>query len=85
VNNIATLGVSIGNDIEKSTEGMKEVELNRLLQASNSEPKHKDTCQLFDDETSEADSDLGLDQQAIQHLMGDIAEDVLRMEGGSME
>jgi hypothetical protein len=51
VNNIATLGVSIGNDIEKSTEDMKEVELNRLLQASNSEPKHKDTCQLFDDET----------------------------------
>jgi hypothetical protein len=34
---------------------------------------------------SEADSDLGLDQQAIQHLVGDIAEDVLRMEGGSME
>jgi hypothetical protein len=60
---------------------MKEVELNMLLQASNSEPKHKDTCQLFDDETSEADSDLGLDQQAIQHHVGDIADDVLGMEG----
>jgi hypothetical protein len=65
VNNIATLGVSIGNDIKKSIVSMKEVELNRLLQNSISESKHKDSCQLFDDETSEVDSDLGFDQQAI--------------------
>jgi hypothetical protein len=52
---------------------MKEVELNRLLQTHISEPNLKDSCQSFDEEYSEVDSDLGLDHQAIQHLMGDIA------------
>jgi hypothetical protein len=81
VSNIATLEVSIGNDIGKSIASLKELEHNRLLQASNSEPKHKQTCQLYEDETSDVDSDLGLDQHAIQHLVGDIAEDALGMEG----
>jgi hypothetical protein len=53
VNNIATLRVSIGKDKGKGIAGTKELEHNRLLQASNSEPKHKDTCQLYDDEASE--------------------------------
>jgi hypothetical protein len=81
VNNTTTLGVSLGKDVRKSIACLKEVEHNRLLQASNSEPKHIDTCQLYDEEVSDMDSDLGLDQHAIQHLVGDIAEDILGMEG----
>jgi hypothetical protein len=38
---------------------------------------------MSEDYYSEVDSDLGLDHQAIQHLVGDIADDVLGMEGAT--
>jgi hypothetical protein len=34
-----------------------------------------------DDNYSEVNSELGLDHKAIQHLVGDIADDVFGMEG----
>jgi hypothetical protein len=61
VSNIAMLGVSIGKDIGKNIEDMKETELDRLLQASYNTPNQEDMSQNVDDETSEAGSDVGLD------------------------
>jgi hypothetical protein len=61
VSNIAMLGVSIGKDIGKNIEDMKETELDRLLQASYNTPNQEDMSQNVDDETSEAESDVGLD------------------------
>jgi ethanolamine utilization protein EutA (predicted chaperonin) len=69
VDNITSLGVSIGTDIAQSIVSMKEVELNRLLQTPLRDLNHKDLCQSSDDNYSEVDSDLGLDHKAIQHLM----------------
>jgi ethanolamine utilization protein EutA (predicted chaperonin) len=69
MDNITSLGVSIGTDIEQSIVSMKEVELNRLLQTPLRDLNHKDLCQSSDDNYSEVDSDLGLDHKAIQHLM----------------
>jgi hypothetical protein len=60
---------------------MKEVELNRLLQTPLRDLNHKDLYQSPDDYYSEVDSELGLDHKAIQHLMGDIADDAFGMEG----
>jgi hypothetical protein len=60
---------------------MKEVELNMLLQTPLRDLTHNDLCQSSDDNYSEANSELGLDHKAIQHLVGDIADDVFGMEG----
>jgi hypothetical protein len=81
VDNITSLGVSIGTDIEQSIVSMKEVELNRLLQTPLRDLNHKDLCQSSDDNYSEVDSDLDLDHKAIQHLVGDIGDDAFGMEG----
>jgi hypothetical protein len=81
VDNITSLGVSIGTDIERSIVSMKKVELNRLLQTPLRDLNHKDLYQSSDDYYSEVDSELGLDHKAIQHLMGDIADDAFGMEG----
>jgi hypothetical protein len=81
VNNITMLGISLGKGIDKSIANIKEQEHNRLVETSKREPKHKDKCDSDDDVESEIDSDLGLDHHAIQHLIGDIADDVFWMEG----
>jgi hypothetical protein len=36
---------------------------------------------MHDEDVSDIDSDLGLDQYAIKHLVGDIAEDIIGTEG----
>jgi hypothetical protein len=81
VNNITMLGISLGKGIDKSIANIKEQEHNRLVETSKREPKHKDKCDSDDDVESELDSDLGLDHHAIQHLIGDIADDVF-LDGG---
>jgi hypothetical protein len=80
VSNIATLGVSIGKGIGKNIQDMKATELDRLFQASHNTPNQKDMGQSVDDQTCEADSDMGLERQAFKQPVGDIAEDVLGME-----
>jgi hypothetical protein len=81
--NITTLGVSSGTNVDRSVASIKELEHKRLTEAARKEPKEANKYST-DDELSENDSDLGLDHQAIQHLVGDIAEDVLGVDGSPL-
>jgi hypothetical protein len=76
VSSITSLGVSLGNEVDKGLENIKTLELNRLLEVSKTElNKDKQECSNEDD-ASETDSDQDLDQDAIQHLVGDIADEI---------
>jgi hypothetical protein len=79
--NIATLGVSLGNNVASTIACLKEIEHNRLVQASSSKLRQLELGIMHDEEVSDIDSDLGLDQYAIKHLVGDIAKDILGTEG----
>jgi hypothetical protein len=78
--NIETLGVSLGKNVASTIACLKEAEHNRLVQASSSEPRQLEPGNLHDEEVSDIDSGLGLDQYAIKHLIGDTAEDILGIE-----
>jgi hypothetical protein len=69
---MASLGVSLANNVASTIACLKETEHNRLVQASSTEPKHLDSGIIHDEEESDIDNDLGLDQYAIKHLVGDI-------------
>jgi hypothetical protein len=60
---------------------MKDIECNRVLQVPTNAPRKLEMCCLDEEDGSDMDSDLGLDHTAIQHLIGDIADDILGTEG----
>jgi hypothetical protein len=71
----------LGKDVANSIACLKETERDRLFQTSTSSPKQSKSCQLDEEEGRDMDSDLGLDHNAIQHLVGDIVDDILGTEG----
>jgi hypothetical protein len=65
VTGITSLGISLGNEVDKGLENIKNLEHNRLLEASKTDlNKDKQDCSDEDD-ASESDSDIDLDQRAI--------------------
>jgi hypothetical protein len=77
VKNIALLGVSLGKNVANSIACLKENEHERLVQAASCEPNQVESGISHDGEVSDIDSDLGLDQFTIKHLVVDIVEDIL--------
>jgi uncharacterized alkaline shock family protein YloU len=55
--------------------------LTRLEEATRKEKSDLNMHNLDDEEISETESDMGFDQNAIKHLVGDIAEDVIGVYG----
>jgi hypothetical protein len=81
VSSINSLGISLGNEVDNGLENIKTLDLNSLLEASKTKlNKDKQECSNEDD-ASETDSDLDLDQDAIQHLVGDIADEIFGEQG----
>jgi hypothetical protein len=78
--NIASLGVSLGKNVRNSIASLKEIEHDRLVEAASRAPDKVESGISQEKEVSDIDSDLGLDQFAIKHLVGDIAEDILGTE-----
>jgi hypothetical protein len=83
MSSITTLGVSLSNDVAKRIENIKELEYNKLLEASKTKPKDKELWNSDNDSVSEKDSNIGLDHHGIQHLIGDIADDVFGEDGST--
>jgi hypothetical protein len=81
VGNITSLGVSLGKDVASTVASMKDIECNRVLQVPTNAPRKLEMCCLDEEDGSDMDSDLGLDHTAIQHLIGDIADDILGTKG----
>jgi hypothetical protein len=79
------LGVSMGKDINVSISNLKALEYEQLEQASKSAPICTSKTCDSDDNISDTDSDLGWNQQAIQHLVGDIADDILNTSGSRFD
>jgi hypothetical protein len=76
VSSINSLGISLGNEVDNGLENIKTLDLNSLLEASKTKlNKDKQECSNEDD-ASETNSDVDLDQDAIQHLVGDIADEI---------
>jgi hypothetical protein len=82
---IDKLGVLMGKDINVSVSNLKALEYERLEQASKSAPIRTSKICDSDDNISDTDSDLGWNQQAIQHLVGDIADDILNTNGSRFD
>jgi hypothetical protein len=78
---ITSLGIDLGSDVENGIDNVKELEYNKLLEASNLETKDKEHGTLGEENESDLDSDLGFDYNAIQHLVGYIVEEVLGNDG----
>jgi hypothetical protein len=79
---IASLGISIGSNVDNCNNIIKEIEDKRLFEAPNLESTNKVQNTTDDDVASDIDSDFGLDHHAIiQHLTGDIVEDMLGTDG----
>jgi hypothetical protein len=81
--NISNLGVHLGDNEDKNIENIKLLEHNRLAEASKMDQKQINIThtQEEDDAISDKDSDLGLDHDTIQHLVGDITKDVFGDDG----
>jgi hypothetical protein len=84
VSSITSLGISLGNEVDKGIENINILEHNRLLEASRPQPNNEKQCSSDDDDVSETDSDLVLDQHAIQYLVGDIADDIFGEHGSQV-
>jgi hypothetical protein len=82
---IDKLGILMGKDINASVSNLKALEYERLEQASKSAPIRTSKICDSDDNISDTDSDLGWNQQAIQHLVGDIADDILNTNGSRFD
>jgi hypothetical protein len=82
---IDKLGILMGKDINASVSNLKALEYERLEQASKSAPIRTSKICDSDDNISDTDSDLGWNQQAIQHLVGDIADDILNNNGSRFD
>jgi hypothetical protein len=78
--NISLLGVLLGKNVRNSIACLKKIEHDRLLEAASREPNQVEADISHDGEVSDIGSDLGLDQIAIKHLMGDNAEDIVGTE-----
>jgi midasin (ATPase involved in ribosome maturation) len=76
VSSITSLGISLGSEVDKGLDNIKSLEQNRLLEASKTELDKDNHESSDEDDASEADCDLDLNQHAIQHLVGDIADDI---------
>jgi hypothetical protein len=69
---IDKLGVSFGTDVKQEVRNIKRLEASRLEQ--DIDQTHREACCLIE---SENDIDFDINQQTIQHLIGDIANDIL--------
>jgi hypothetical protein len=74
---IDKLGVSFGSDVKQCIRNIKRLEADRLEQDADQTHKQRSPCIDSENDISEDDSDSGIDQQAIQHIIGDIANDIL--------
>jgi hypothetical protein len=81
ISNISALGFSLDDEVAKNITNIKELEYSRLVEASNKETKEKCKQYLEDEDLSDTESNLGLDQAAIEHLVGDIADETLGVDG----
>jgi hypothetical protein len=81
VSSITSLGISLGREVEKGVENIRELEQNRSLEGSKSKPTKMEKEISDDEDVSDMDSYLVSDQYAIQHLVGDIADDVFGADG----
>jgi hypothetical protein len=81
VSNITTLGISIGDDVLESIGNLKALEQNRLVETSTKETKLQNKLNSDEEDISKTESDMEFDQNAIKHLVGDIAEEVLGVDG----
>jgi hypothetical protein len=81
---IDRLGVALGKDGYQNINQIKKIEFDRIQQAAIEKQlqnaKDSDTELVVTD-----DSDLELDQQAIQHLVGDISNDILGTDGSPLK
>jgi hypothetical protein len=78
---ITSLGIALGDEVESKIGSLKDLELTRLEEATRKEKSDLNRHNSDAEETSETESDMGFDQIAIKHLVGDIAEDVLGVSG----
>jgi hypothetical protein len=76
VSSITSLGISLGNEVDKGLENIKVLEHNWLLDASKTQTTIDKEGSSDEKDASETDSDMGLDQNAINHLVGNIADDI---------
>jgi hypothetical protein len=81
---IDRLGVALGKDGYQNINQIKKIEFDRIQQAAIEKQlqnaKDSDIELVVTD-----DSDLELDQQAIQHLVEDIANDILGIDGSPLK
>jgi hypothetical protein len=59
VSSITSLGISLGKEVEKGVENIRELEQNRLLEGSKSKPKKMEQEISDDEDVSDMDGDLG--------------------------
>jgi hypothetical protein len=82
--NINRLEVSLGKDGYQNINQIRKIEFDRIQQAAIEKQlqnaKDSDTELVVTD-----DSDLELDQQVIQHIVGDIANDILGTDGSPLK
>jgi hypothetical protein len=74
---IDKLGVSFGTDVKQEVRNIKRLEASMLEQ--DIDQTHREASCLIESENdiSDDDSDFDINQQTIQHLIGDIANDIL--------
>jgi hypothetical protein len=78
---ITSLGVALGDEVDTKIGTLKDLELTRLEEATRKEKSDLNMHNSDIEEISETESDMGFDQSAIKHLVGDIAEDVIGVYG----
>jgi hypothetical protein len=80
------LGVLLDSVLDHQVQNIKNLELDRLNQASKNKqlltPSDGDRTE---DDLSDDESDFGLNQYAIKHLVGDIAEDIRGSDGSHLD
>jgi hypothetical protein len=81
ISTITSLGVALGDEVDTKIGTLKDLEFTRLEEATRKEKSDLNMHNSDDEEISETESDMGFDQNAIKHLVGDIAEDVLGVYG----
>jgi hypothetical protein len=84
LSSITSLGISLGNKVDKGLENIKRLEHNRLIDASKDKTTFDKEGSSDEEVASETDSDMGFDQNAINHLIGDIADDIFGEHGSQV-
>jgi hypothetical protein len=80
----SSLSISIGSNVDQGIDMIKEIEYKRLLEAPNLESANETQNKTDEDFESDIDSDFGSDHNAIQHLTGDLAENMFRIDGSPL-